>query len=111
MGMWVPMGIGLGVFLIAVGASLVFDGVRIAGGLNLLAVGWILLATGLTVLIASCYRRNRRRVRPALAVWPPAIVEVPDFEETTIALPLPMASPTVTATAPVVSSSLGHPGS
>jgi len=107
-GMWAPMGIGLGVFLMAVGASLVLEDVRIAGGLNLSAVGWVLMAMGLTGLIVSFYLWNRRRGRPAAVVRPSAIVDLADSDETTVALPLAVAWLTATATAPVVPSSLSQ---
>jgi len=62
------MGIGLGVFLVVVGAILVFGGSASVEGLNLVAIGYILMAGGLLVILLSLVvfmpRSRRARSRP-----------------------------------------------
>ncbi|GIH03589.1 hypothetical protein Rhe02_16560 [Rhizocola hellebori] len=60
------MGIGVGIFLIAFGAILTFAVDWTVGGLDLKAVGWVLMAAGVGGLILFFYFWNRRRA-PALA--------------------------------------------
>ena len=64
------MGIGLGIFLIALGAILTFAVDWTVGGLDLKAVGWVLMAAGVVGLILFFYPWNRRRA-PGAAVAPP----------------------------------------
>ncbi len=60
------MGIGLGIFLIAVGAILAFALTTEPSGLDLDATGWILIVTGIFLVILSLaywgYRRSERVV-------------------------------------------------
>ena len=57
----VGMGIGVGIFLIVIGAIITFAlEVRVAG-IDLDAVGWILMLAGVAGLILFFYFWNRRR--------------------------------------------------
>jgi FtsH-binding integral membrane protein len=62
------MGVGLGIFLIVVGAILTFALNVTVAGLDLHVIGWILMLAGLANLIFFIYVTNRRRsstvVRP-----------------------------------------------
>jgi hypothetical protein len=60
------MGIGVGIFLIAVGAILTFAVDATLAGLDLNVVGWILMLAGTAGLIIFFYLWHRRR--PARAV-------------------------------------------
>ena len=88
------MGIGLGIFLIAVGAILAFAVVQEPAGLDLDATGWILMIVGLAVVLLTLalwsYRRYTRVVEreayPPVAVYPPVtqrIVERPVYPPVT----------------------------
>ena len=59
------MGIGLGVFLIVVGAILVFGVNASVTGLDLTAIGYILMAGGLLVIVLSLlvFMPRSRRAR------------------------------------------------
>jgi hypothetical protein len=70
----VSMGIGVGIFLIALGAILTFAVDWTVGGLDLKAVGWVLMAAGVGGLVLFFYFWNRRRVPVAAQ---PAPREVP----------------------------------
>lgn len=63
------MGIGIGIFLIAVGAILTFAVEADVEGLNLDIVGWILMAAGVIGLLVTLSIWGRRRTvayrRPA----------------------------------------------
>lgn len=67
------MGIGVGIFLLALGAILTFAVDWKLAGLDLHAVGWVLMAAGAAGLVLFFYFWNRRRVavvvpqRPARA--------------------------------------------
>ena len=69
------MGIGVGIFLLALGAILTFAVDWTVGGLDLKAVGWVLMAAGVVGLVLFFYLWNRRRA-PAAAVAPSAPREV-----------------------------------
>lgn len=63
------MGIGLGVFLVVVGAILVFGVNASVAGLDLTAIGYILIGAGLLVIILSLLvfmPRTRRARRTAI---------------------------------------------
>ena len=60
------MGIGVGIFLIALGAILTFAVDWTVSGLDLKAVGWVLMTAGVIGLILFFYFWNRRRT-PAAA--------------------------------------------
>jgi hypothetical protein len=62
------MGIGAGIFLIALGAILTFAVDWKVAGLDLHAVGWILMFAGAGGLILFFYFWNRRRAPRAVAV-------------------------------------------
>lgn len=47
------MGLGVGIFLIAVGAILTFAVNATTGGVNIDAVGWILMGVGLVSILLS----------------------------------------------------------
>jgi hypothetical protein len=55
------MGIGVGIFLIAVGAILTFAVDATLAGLDLTVVGWILMLAGTAGLIIFFYLWHRRR--------------------------------------------------
>ena len=55
------MGIGVGIFLIVVGAILTFAVDATVAGLNLDVVGWILMLAGVAGLILFLYFWHRRR--------------------------------------------------
>lgn len=55
------MGIGVGIFLIAVGAILTFAVDATLAGLDLNVVGWILMLAGTAGLIIFFYFWHRRR--------------------------------------------------
>ncbi|MBY8871271.1 DUF6458 family protein [Micromonospora sp. PLK6-60] len=55
------MGIGMSIFLIAVGAILTFALNASIGGVNLDVVGWILMAAGVLGLIMTTLVWGRRR--------------------------------------------------
>jgi hypothetical protein len=55
------MGIGVGIFLIVVGAILTFALDATVAGINLHVVGWILMLAGVAGLILFFYFWNRRR--------------------------------------------------
>lgn len=60
------MGIGVGIFLIAVGAIMTFAlDVRVAG-IDLDMVGWILMLAGVAGLVLFFYLWNRRRAPRAV---------------------------------------------
>jgi hypothetical protein len=60
------MGIGVGIFLIVVGAILTFALNATVAGINLDVVGWILMLAGAAGLILFFYFWNRRRApRPS----------------------------------------------
>jgi hypothetical protein len=55
------MGIGVGIFLIAIGAILTFAVDAKVAGLDLNVVGWVLMLAGLAGLVLFFYFWNRRR--------------------------------------------------
>jgi Domain of unknown function (DUF6458) len=55
------MGIGVGIFLIAVGAILTFAVHARLAGLDLQVVGWVLMLAGVAGLVLFFYFWNRRR--------------------------------------------------
>jgi hypothetical protein len=55
------MGIGVGIFLIVVGAILTFAVNATVAGLDLDVVGWILMLAGAAGLVLFFYFWNRRR--------------------------------------------------
>jgi len=128
------MGIGIGIFLIALGAILTFAVDWSIGGLDLNAVGWILMVVGVGGLILFFYFWNQRRVPQAVAAVrqrqvtgqprtyddptppPPSKVttlraQSPPPATATMVMPQPPPATvtTVSATAPVVVSSQGRP--
>jgi len=58
------MGIGVGIFLLAFGAILTFAVDWRVAGLDLHAVGWILMAAGVIGLLFFTYFWSRRRALP-----------------------------------------------
>jgi Domain of unknown function (DUF6458) len=64
------MGIGVGIFLLAFGAILTFAVDWKVAGLDLHAVGWVLMAAGLIGLVLFFYLWNRRRIPVAVAQQP-----------------------------------------
>jgi hypothetical protein len=61
------MGIGVGIFLIVVGAILTFALQVTVAGVDLRVVGWILMLAGVAGLVLFFYFWNRRRA-PAAGV-------------------------------------------
>jgi uncharacterized protein (TIGR04206 family) len=57
------MGIGVGIFLIAVGAILTFAVHATVAGLDLKVVGWVLMFAGVAGLALFFFFANRRRPR------------------------------------------------
>jgi len=55
------MGIGVGIFLIALGAILTFAVHATVAGLDLKVIGWVLMFAGLAGLIFFFYFWHRRR--------------------------------------------------
>ena len=95
------MGIGLGIFLIALGAILTFAVNFTIGGLDLDVVGWILMIVGAGGLILFFYLWNRRRVPVAVeAVRQPQMRSRPSTYDDP-APRQPATVSTVTAVAPV----------
>lgn len=122
------MGIGFGIFLIALGAIFTFAVDWTVGGLDLHAVGWILMAAGVGELLLFLYFWNRRRTPEAVATLrqrrsadaprtyddptpPPATVIAatpqPPLPAQATTPQVPVA--TVIATAPVAASSQRRP--
>jgi uncharacterized iron-regulated membrane protein len=64
------MGIGVGIFLIAVGAILTFAVHATVAGLDLKVIGWILMLAGVAGLILFFYFWNRRRASGAVVQRP-----------------------------------------
>jgi hypothetical protein len=64
------MGIGVGIFLLALGAILTFAVDWKIAGLDLHAVGWVLMAAGAVGLVLFFYFWNRRRVPIAVPQQP-----------------------------------------
>jgi hypothetical protein len=60
------MSIGVGIFLIVVGAILTFALDATVAGINLDVVGWILMLAGVAGLVLFFYFWNRRRTPRAL---------------------------------------------
>jgi hypothetical protein len=60
------MGIGVGIFLIVIGAVLTFAVDAKVAGLNLDAIGWILMLAGTAGLIFFLYFWHRRRTPRAV---------------------------------------------
>ncbi len=60
-GQSIGMGIGVGIFLVALGAILTFAVDWRVAGLDLDAVGWVLMAAGAVGLVLFFYFWNRRR--------------------------------------------------
>jgi len=60
------MGIGVGIFLIVVGAIMTFALDAKLAGVNLDVVGWILMLAGATGLVLFFYFWNRRRAPRAV---------------------------------------------
>ena len=86
------MGIGVGIFLLALGAILAFAVDWTPAGLDLHAVGWILMGAGAIGLILFFYFWNRRRAPRPVAQDPqlrPAPRPVRD------PVPLPPQAPVV----------------
>ncbi|MGJ3509702.1 DUF6458 family protein [Enemella sp. A6] len=75
------MGIGLGVFLLAVGAILTFAVNVDIPGVNDDMLGWILMGAGLLALILAIALRGRRRVRTTTTTDPAARGEVVEHRE------------------------------
>jgi Na+/proline symporter len=69
------MGIGVGIFLIALGAILTFAVKVKVSGLDLHAVGWVLMIAGVGGLVLFFYFWNRRRTVRPVAVDRPTYVE------------------------------------
>lgn len=64
------MGIGAGIFLIALGAILTFAVDWKVAGLDMHAVGWILMAAGAVGLVLFFVFWNRRRTTTAVGAEP-----------------------------------------
>jgi hypothetical protein len=61
------MSIGVGIFLIVVGAILTFALDATVAGINLDVVGWILMLAGVAGLVLFFYFWNRRRTPRAVS--------------------------------------------
>jgi hypothetical protein len=101
------MGIGVGIFLLALGAILAFAVDWTLAGLDLHAVGWILMAAGAIGLALFFYFWNRRRAPRAVIAQEPQLRSDPrPYRE-----PTPMApqAPVVASTPPVTSTPVAVP--
>jgi hypothetical protein len=108
-GMRHGMGTGAGILIIVIGAILVFAVDWSIGGLDLHVVGWILMAAGVAGPVVFFYLWNRRRAPAAVAaVRQQRITDMPHTDETSTLPPVTTVT-TVTATAPVVTTSLDRP--
>ena len=63
MGYYLGMGIGVSIFLIALGAILTFAVHATVAGLDLKVIGWVLMFAGLAGLVLFFYFWHRRRPR------------------------------------------------
>jgi hypothetical protein len=99
------MGIGVGIFLLAIGAVLAFAVDWTLAGLDLHAVGWILMAAGVIGLVLFFYFWNRRR-GPVPLTRQREVRADPDpyYARTTPVV----AAPPVAASAPVAPPPLGQ---
>ena len=99
------MGIGVGIFLLAIGAVLAFAVDWTLAGLDLHAVGWILMAAGVIGLVLFFYFWNRRRAPVPIVRQQPVLRGDPGpyRDPTAAAAPAPVvvAAPTAPP-APVV---------
>ncbi|TDC71779.1 hypothetical protein E1193_28685 [Micromonospora sp. KC606] len=68
------MGIGAGIFLIAIGAIFAFAVDANLGWLNLTVVGWVLMLTGVAGLLITLHFWNRRRTVVTTPVRPGRVV-------------------------------------
>ena len=97
------MGIGVGIFLLALGAILTFAVDWTLAGLDLHAVGWIPMATGAIGLVLFFYFSNRRRAPRPVAQQPQMRADPRAYRD-----PTPIAPPTPVVTsmppAPAVAS-------
>ncbi|HZX05984.1 DUF6458 family protein [Kribbella sp.] len=75
------MSIGVGIFLMAVGAILAFAVRDSAGAVNLQVVGYILMLAGLAGILLSFYITNRRRRVETNAIDPAVEEEYRVVEE------------------------------
>ena len=99
------MGIGAGIFLIALGAVLAFAVNWTLAGLDLHAVGWILMVTGVAGLFLFFYFWNRRRTPAPVVRQTQVRADPATYYDPTIPAPAPVAAPapvTVAVPAPVV---------
>jgi hypothetical protein len=98
------MGIGVGIFLLALGAVLAFAVDWKLAGLDLHAVGWILMAAGTIGLVLFFYFWNRRRAPRLVARQPQLRANSRLYRDPTPTAPLApvVASPPVAV--PVVAS-------
>jgi hypothetical protein len=94
------MGIGVGIFLIALGAILAFAVDWTVGGLDLHVVGWILMIVGVGGLILFFYLWNRSRVPEAVGVLRQRRVSSQSATYNDPTPPPPETVTTVTAAAP-----------
>ncbi|GIH07821.1 hypothetical protein Rhe02_58880 [Rhizocola hellebori] len=91
------MGIGIGIFLIALGAILTFAVDWSIEGLDLNTVGWILMLVGVGGLILFFYFWNRRRVPQAVtAIRQRQVADAPRTYDD----PTPPPRPTVSVMTP-----------
>jgi Domain of unknown function (DUF6458) len=75
------MGIGAGIFLIALGAILTFAVNWHVHGLDLHAVGWVLMLAGLAgIILYFIFWNNRRRPRTVVTQQPYG--QPPQYQET-----------------------------
>jgi len=86
------MGIGASIFLLGLGAVLTFAVDWKVAGLDLHAIGWILMAAGTVGLVLFFYFWNRRRV-PAAAAPQMRAAPGPYHDITPVAQPAPVVAP------------------
>jgi hypothetical protein len=87
------MGIGAGILLIAVGAILTFATNWRVSGLDLHAVGWVLMVVGVLGLVLFFSFWNNRRRPTAAAVVTERPVDRPVMTERTTTYPDPAGNP------------------
>ncbi|WP_017538272.1 DUF6458 family protein [Nocardiopsis halophila] len=67
------MGIGLGIFLMVIGAVLTFGITADVAGLDLNAIGYILMAAGIAVVVISIFLMLARRDRSGVGSDPDVV--------------------------------------
>jgi hypothetical protein len=79
------MGIGAGIFLIALGAILTFAVDWQLHGVDLHAVGWVLMVAGLAgIVLYFVFWNSRRRPQAVVAPSRPVVAQQPVYQRETV---------------------------